>query len=171
MNPRRGATLIEMVLCISLGSSLALCGVSMVHKMIQVRQAAQEECRRVQVVGRFLTQIRSDVGSAFQVEQNNPKQLKIQGGSGHVIEYSSDGTLVRRESQVEGKRSFDQIHLGLGYQLEFEILDDNRQVVTALYFTPELKHAQPRLQRRVFATTGVLPESAEPTTVTKEPVE
>ncbi len=142
---RKAFTLIEMLIAITIGSSLMVTSVALLHRSFELHRLAQERTQREQLLARFIQQFRRDVYTAVDVEIRPSSELTLEFVDQNQISYlTQDNQLIRQVSgQKNGRNS---IRLGPANFASFELSDDGRRVILIVQHEAAL---ETRITRKV----------------------
>jgi len=160
MKIRKGFTLVELLVAMTMGSTLLVLSIGLVHQTMMLSKTIRKTCERGHATNRFVEQFRADIHSSKQVTCTEPGLLTLDWSNGladvtnKVVyrrsnqrvsrEESANDGLIRREDLVLGERSFATFQLSEeGTIACFEIQTETRQLDTSV-----------RLDRRIEAMVG-----------------
>ena len=165
MSKRKGFTLVEMLVVISVGSTLMMLAIGLVHQSMTLSKAVQSNSARLHATNRFIDQFREDVHTSNNVVCQDSKSLNIEfvdasSSRTKQIRYtSSNNKILREEVLFDDKIRREELVLseqGFGH---FEIDSDERIARLTIekksdQKDSEMKDAPPRLDRKVEAAIG-----------------
>lgn len=107
MRSRRGYTLIELCVTMSVGSGLMVLAVGLVHQSLTLASTARSRADQHRTFDRLTNDFRSDVHLATGADANDPQRLELRRDGGAIVRYESVGgdanrTRIRREQRVDG---------------------------------------------------------------------
>lgn len=111
MSRHQGFTLIEVVLSLTIGSTIALLGVSMVHKALELRETATDRIRLTHSLDRFGAQFRRDVRSSVEARIVADNELVLSLLDDHEISYRIDDQDLIRIQLHEGQLGNERVVL------------------------------------------------------------
>lgn len=147
---RTGFSLIEMTVAITMGSTLMLLGVGLIHKTMEARRAAVEMIERENTLSRMAAWFRRDVRTAAELQMRE-NGLQIATDRGEVVRYEvREGSLSRINKQ-DGDEWREAVDLA-GLQCEFEAIDNPRRI--SLLISSPIGSAMPRVLVQSIAIQG-----------------
>lgn len=162
MSKRKGFTLVEMLVVISVGSTLMMLAIGLVHQSMTLSKAVQSNSERLHATNRFIDQFREDVHTSNNVVCQDSKSLNIEFGDASSsrtkqIRYTSSNNKILREEVVpDGKIRREELVLGDKVFGSFE-LDSNEQIASLkIQKDLEAQDAHLRLDRKVEVVIGRL---------------
>jgi prepilin-type N-terminal cleavage/methylation domain-containing protein len=109
MKPRRGFTLIEIIVAIAVATVVLAAAVALLHALLRADAAHRDAMQRSAAVDRLTQQFRDDVHAAVRVAGASPDwQFDLPGGRSVAYQMTADG-IVRIEKAgqaVAGRESF-----------------------------------------------------------------
>lgn len=129
---RRGISMIEMMVCVTLSVFVLSTASTLLHKMFTHQQLAKADARFHQTAGRLSNQFRRDVRDCVRCTAGeNPNGLSLAGEDGATVVYSVDEmqpSLVHRKRTSSdaqtGAVHVDQFLLPASSTVTFRIDDD-----------------------------------------------
>jgi hypothetical protein len=106
LKKRRGASLVELLVVMSLGAGLLTTSAVVLHRIMHSHGKARHFLAASRSALRLSDQFRSDVHRARKVTKDNldaPVVVRLELGDAGVVEYSYVAGLVRRAQIKEGK--------------------------------------------------------------------
>ena len=159
----RAFTLIEVLVAVTLGSTIMLLAVILANRAMNVMQQASDAQRRSTTMHQLLNVVRSDVQWAHEAASNGPDQLSLDL-EGHRVSYQIQAEALERVVQ-DGERvlSTQQLPL-LATKLDFQLLNSPSRVLitmrdSSLPIASE-NASLPSVGRSVAIAYGIYPEGA-----------
>lgn len=170
--PRGGFTLIEMLVVISVGSSIMLTAIALVHTAFRLQSQAQSRFERSFTKDRFIECFRADVRMAHRAELSSEKSLTLFHSHDQRVEYGGDaGQLTRSQNTkvaknpVQETTQFEQVKLPAGSQVRFsrdavsdcivlEVFDTSSPVLPTVPSSTAANEPSHRLARRIIVSLG-----------------
>ncbi len=161
MNRRTGTSLVEVVVCITVGSSLMLLSVTLVERSLRLSQTMQAASERNRATLNFCAQFRRDVRSAPQIERWSSDELSL-GAPGRqipdAIRYRIDeGTIERTAIRDDGTTRREVLKLGPDRHCELGVEEQPTLVVLSIYRRVPNGPDQRMLERFVATNLGRWP--------------
>lgn len=154
---RSAVSLVEMVVTITLGSSLMLSAVTVVHRAMDYRQQTQQRVEHQRVIDRELLVVRRSVSEAIAVECPTESELQIKLEGDETIVYRIEGGLLTRQrTRGDAVIQTHSVTLDSRQRLTFQVDELGRQVSVRLKRFPLGKNLEPIVERQVLAIVGVL---------------
>lgn len=137
-NQRRKAfSLIEMLMTISIGSTLMLTSVALLHKSLQLQKRSQGRMERAHTLNHFVEAFRRDVHAASSAECTSESSLTLSLSSGDSIAYSSQGNRLTRTHVDELGRQVEQVEIAEHESASFQLQSDGQIVAFEIQGSPE----------------------------------
>lgn len=150
---RKAFTLIEMLIAITIGSSIMVASVALLHRSFELHKLTQTRMQQEQTIDRLIEQFRSDVYAASSVEVLAPSKLSLEiEGRDRIVYSALDNQLSREFSQPTEQRQ--SIELGPSISASLDVIDDGQRVRLAFQHKPEPSSQSER--RRIEVTVGRL---------------
>ena len=152
-----GFTLIEVIVALTIGSTIALLGVTMVHKSMEFQEVASRRMELTQVVDRIGVDFRRTVRTCHEVRLEGPNQIVIVCNSDTEIRYrfEQDGYLYREHTG--GRNAIQKVSLAskegmLPRRCDFEVEGDF--VRLQIVIVPGQDTAATQIERSFVAEAG-----------------
>ncbi len=163
--PRRGVTLLEMLVVISgLAVLMGLCVVT-IQLLLRLSMDAQERTTRAAALGRLAEQFREDVHGCDEARPQPSAGLRLTRGPRVVIEYQARDGRVDRDESVGGQASrHESFALGPNRSAAFERRGDGPRRFLALVVGPGARagRSEPAQPVEVLALVGKDRPAASP---------
>lgn len=134
LRARRGFTLIEMVVTITVGSIIMLSAVTIVHRAMNVRVSTIDHFEQARKLERFISQWRQDVHRASSVLLDDSRTCTLLNENSQV-QYQIDGASVSRTESPDEQSDFT----------------DSRQVLPNTSQSSQLLRLSPRVSMQFSA--------------------
>lgn len=155
MKRRIGHTLIELCVTMSIGSSLMVVAIGLVHQSLTLASAARGRAAAHRVIDRLAHDMRRDVHVSNEAEAISPQQIDVSWEDGSVVQYRivdhrvqrvqlDNGTPVRRNAY----------ELGESVVATFRLLNQPPRVVLSLQPAAAVEGPQPSTAREISAVIG-----------------
>lgn len=125
MTPRtcRGYTLIELCVSMSVGSSLMVLAVGLLHQTLSLSSVAKSHADQHRAMERLAQDFRHDVHLAVAANVDEPTAIDLEREDGSIIRYRADSLRIRREQQSDGKiQRREEYQFARPVAVQFEIL-------------------------------------------------
>jgi prepilin-type N-terminal cleavage/methylation domain-containing protein len=130
---RQAFTLIELLTTLTVGSTLMILAVSMLHKTLQLSEVSRERAQRIQSSSLFADQFRRDVHAAISAECPNNLHLVLESPDHSIIEYTIGTNTIEREvRRGTGQLEREVLHLGKLGQGTFDIMKQPERVALTI---------------------------------------
>lgn len=143
---RRGVTLIEMLVVLTVLSVLiGLCAVT-IQMLMRVGADAQSRRSAAAAIGRLAEQFRADVHASREAEVRPPSGLRLKTGAGATIEYRFQGGRVSRVETTGGPEAVarhEAFDLGRDGTATFENRDEEGRRFLVLVVGRKSKAGRP----------------------------
>jgi prepilin-type N-terminal cleavage/methylation domain-containing protein len=103
---RRGFTLVEMLVVMTVGSVMFGIGVGVLHLLFQIERAGRDRVQQTRVLARLAEQFRADVNAAerpISAQGNRPSQWQFAMTGDRLVTYRALPGRLDRDEQVAGK--------------------------------------------------------------------
>lgn len=165
MKIRRGFSLIEMILTMSVGSALMVLAMSLLQQAMTLSTQARDQREADSTMNRLCDQFRRDLHEAKFVNVDQGRNVSMQVDN-QVITYNFHNHRVSRKLLDEvrlingkeaGEPSQREIYdVGASSEFSIEKLDSPQRVVLTIRRSSPLKHLEPRIDRQISAVVGRL---------------
>ncbi len=150
---RQGYTLIEMLIAISVGSSIMLTAVALVHTTFKLQSQAQSRLERANSLDRYVEQFRRDAARAARVELPTDKTLRVFLDEGRRVEYTvEESRVIRRAYTGDELWQTESVQLAAGHTARFAQAVSERCVAFDIV---ERESAQSATEKRADRQTVV----------------
>ena len=153
MIQRRGFSLIEMLLTMTVGSALMALAMTLLQQAMTLSSQTRRQCDSDRATHRLCEQFRRDAHTASAVTTNTSDETVFTVDSDSVIYRVLDGTVTRTKSTHQEKERYD---LGAAASVTIEMLDQPERISLTVRRQPTLKHVGPRIDRQIAVTVGRL---------------
>jgi prepilin-type N-terminal cleavage/methylation domain-containing protein len=152
MTRRNAFSLTEVLVVVSIGSTVMALAVSTVHRAMQVSDMAQCYGQQSLHVNRFLDQFRSDVHLGVDIEFHSDQSLTIELADHSEIVYRVDASSIFRDQRSpEGAPIREAIPLAKNTHGSFAFDEPSQTASLQLSRNLDLHSSPPRLERIVEA--------------------
>jgi prepilin-type N-terminal cleavage/methylation domain-containing protein len=103
MSNRNAYSLVELMVTMSIGSSLMLLAVGLVHQSFTLSSTAKSRIDHQRATDRLSHDFRQDVHRASEAIIDQPEQVELVRSDGVRIRYVADGSRVQREETLNGE--------------------------------------------------------------------
>ncbi len=154
---RKGFSLIELLLAMSVGSTVMLLSVGLLHRTMAQVSRATDRAEHQAALNRLVESFRRDVHNAVEVELRSPQELRLQLSSGAEVTYQYESHVVRRSQRVnEEQAGRDSFSLLPRTNIEFSLLAQPQRISLNVTAETELDNEPPVVDRRSEAVIGRL---------------
>jgi len=152
---RNGYTLIELSVTISVGSSLMMLAVGLLHQTMNLTSTARTRAAQHHTLDRLTQDFRQDVHVTTEAALTDPQHLELLRADGTAVRYQIEPARIRREERLEGAivRREDYV-LGEGLVVTFETMDQPERAAFQLRAPSANAGAGPSPTRQVAAVLG-----------------
>ncbi len=151
MIQRRGFSLIEMLLTMTVGSALMVLAMTLLQQAMSLSSQTQKQCDSDRTTHQLCEQFRRDAHSASTVITNDHAETIFIVDFESVLYRVLDGTVIRtRPTQQE----YERYKLGESASVTIEPLDPPTRISLTVRRQPSLKHVGPRTDRQVTVSVG-----------------
>jgi prepilin-type N-terminal cleavage/methylation domain-containing protein len=157
MNQRRGFTLVEVLVTMSVGSTLMVLAIGLVHQTLTLSTVARQRDDHLRSLNRLARQFRDDVHHSTACTVTTPDQLQLEMPDESVVTFRAESNRVTRMQPTSDGRTRKATFLLLSNSsTQFAVLDDpNRAVVTVARSTITVPHKDV-VDRKTEAVVGRL---------------
>ena len=134
---RRAFSLIEMLMTISIGSTIMLTAVALLHKSLQLQIHSQDRVELSLGLDRFIEVFRRDVHAAARAENNSDSSLTFNLENGDRIAYSVQDHRLLREYESESGRQVEQVRLAENEHANYRLESEAQIAVLEIHKVPE----------------------------------
>ena len=146
MIQRRGFSLIEMLLTMTVGSALMVLAMTLLQQAMTLSSQTRRQCDSDRATHRLCEQFRRDAHTASAVTTNTSEETVFAIDSDSVIYRVLDGTVTRTRSIQQENERYD---LGPSASVEIKTLDQPERIRLTVRRQPSLKHVGPRIDRQI----------------------
>ncbi len=148
-------TLVELLTTLTVGSTLMVLAVNLVHQTMLLSQTARDKVQRLQTTNLFVDQWRREIHAAQSVEVNSDQEVTINLQDDLPVIYKIvEHQLIRLRQAVNGVTERDALQLGERTNCQFEMLLEPQRVALTLESQLDGPDFQRRIDRRVEAVVG-----------------
>ena len=158
---RNGFTLIEILVTLSVGGTMMILGVNIVHQTLKLASEARANCTQLQSSRQITTQFRRDLHAATNAEVASNQQLILEVDDARIVYEAKNGRIRRTQSLSDGKQHLTDLLLLANAQAEFEELANPRRIALTISHDVKLYGVPPRVDRRLEAVVGSQLERAD----------
>ncbi len=149
---RTAFSLVEVLVTLSIGSTVLALSVGTVHQALQVAETAQHHGQQSLHSNRFFEQFRNDVHLGIAIQLQTNQSLTIELNDNTEIIYVVEKKHVTREQKVsDNKISRDAIALAENAYGIFDFDEASKLASLRILTKLERHHAPPRLNRSIEA--------------------
>ena len=129
MTRRRATTLAELVICLSIGSSIMLLAIKVTHQAMTASSQARQRGDVDRAGARLAQQLRHDVHRAVDVTVEVPENLRVEHVDETVTTYQADrGRIIRDHQLADGQNEREEYRLTDDDALEFRLVEEPKRV-------------------------------------------
>ncbi len=155
MKRTRAFTLIEMLMTMTMGSSLMLLAIGLVHQSLSLSKLGKVRGEHDLTVSRLAQQFRADVHSAATVKAASADSLQLEMPDGTAITYSvKDATLQRFRTTIEGVNGYEQFRFEPLCRVQFRSQTADEVVLLQLERRNVDQQVPPRVELQVASRVG-----------------
>lgn len=152
MKQRRASSLVELMMCMTAGSSLMLVAIGMVHQTMTVSRQTTEQTDHDRSLARLAMQFRFDAHRASGASAKSENELSLTCSDGTVVTYQfADRHITRRHQRASGEDEQEGFALGGQATATFQALSDPDRVELIIRRDAGLQHVPPRTELHVTA--------------------
>lgn len=155
MTPRRGFTLVELCVSITLGTVVLGLAMGLVHRAMRLESIFHERADVNRNIRRLTHDFRHDVHSASSlqlVEDGAQFELSLSLPEDRSVRYTLEGESVRRSAVLtSGSVQKEFYTFADNIMIEFATADSSRWVTLTILRDPRLKAEAPRVLAHVVA--------------------
>lgn len=145
-------SLVEVLIVLSIGSTVLAISVGTVHQAMQVAKTAQDHAQRSLHSSRFVEQFRNDVHLGVAVTLHANQSLTIGMDDRSEIVYAIEKSRVTREQKLsDGKTRRDTLTLVEGDYGTLDFDETSKVASLRILTNHERDQARPRLNRSIEA--------------------
>ncbi len=164
MNRNKAFTLVEMLMTMTMGSSLMLLAIGLVHQSLSLSKLGKSRGEHDSNVNRFAQQFRSDVHSAKILQAVSAKSLQLTMPDSTTVSYYAEESSVRREqTSIEGPQANDRFCFEPLCNIQFQPIADSQLVQFHLERRFKNHELPARIDLQVIAQTARWLELEQPT--------
>ena len=161
MNQPRGHTLVELIVTMSVGSTLLLLATGVVHRTMRFESVSRERGDVHRTAGRLSHDFRRDAHQAESLqlsdEADQPSTMRLTLPDQDAVTYTVDKGMVLREQRLaDGQVRREPYYLPPGYRATFARLFRPRRAVLTVEHDHGLVGEAPRTLVHVEAEVGRL---------------
>jgi prepilin-type N-terminal cleavage/methylation domain-containing protein len=129
---RRGYSLVELLVVISVSSVLASVAVGLIGILMGVDRGGRRHLHETNALARLAQQFRADVAAAESASSDGPHELHLRLSGGRVVDYASEaGQATREERLGQESQMHEQFSLPEEARLAFEVAADQRPAMAS----------------------------------------
>jgi len=152
---RQGISLIELILALSLGSTVMVLAVTLVHRTLTHVSIAAERFDHQTAMNRLVQSFRSDVHRATDAQLSSPNLLRLRMPDDVVVTYRCQSGVVRRSEPLSDDRERRESFAFLAQtEVVFERLASPERIAFSATRKGLLKESQSIVDRRVQGVIG-----------------
>ena len=156
MNRRRATTLAELVICMSIGSSIMLLAIKVTHQTMTASSQTRQRGDVDRVAGRLAQQLRSDVHRAVDVSVE-PDNLRIVYADETVATYEAVRGRITRGHRLADQQNEQEVYLlADDDEPEFRLVDEPKRIELIVRRRHDSGDAAPNTRLHVVAVVGKL---------------
>jgi len=161
MNNHRGFTLVEMIVIMSVGSSLLLLATGVVHRTMRIESSSRERADDYRTARRLSHDFRRDAHQAESCrvsdEADGPPTIRLSlPDQDDVIYTVARGMVLREQRLAEGQVRYEPYYFPTGYRTAFAQVFRPRRAVLSVEQDLGLAGEPPRTLVHVEAEVGRL---------------
>lgn len=159
MIQRRGFSLIEMLLTMTVGSALMVLAMTLLQQAMTLSSQTRGQCESDRATHRLCEQFRRDAHIATTVTTQDNLETIFTVDSERITYQILDGAVTRTTStghQGQERSGHEQYELGESTSVTIERLEQPERVSLTVRRQPMLKHVGPRIDRQIAVTVGRL---------------
>ena len=148
MRRKRGFTLVEFLVVLTIGSTVMALAVGMVHQAMLVAESAQRNSRQSIASNRFFEQFRSDIHFGISIEIDQNQSLAIQlGDKSEVIYAVAKNSITREQRRPNDNVVREEVALNDRAYGTLKFDESNKKASLCVYTETGVKQTLPRLDR------------------------
>jgi hypothetical protein len=152
MSTRRAATLVEMVMTMSAGTSLILLAIGLMHQTLTLSRQASGRADAQRSLARLAMLFRDDVHRARAVAVENDDQLNLElADEGRVLYRFVDHRLTREYQRASGKVEHERFAFDAGHSATFQSLREPTRAGLIIRHDPGLYKVPAKTELHVEA--------------------
>jgi prepilin-type N-terminal cleavage/methylation domain-containing protein len=155
MKQRRAFTLVELLTTMTIGSSIMLLAIGLVHQSMSMSKLNKARWEHDQSLARLAQQFRSDVHAASEVISVSAESLLLKLDDGSLVTYKRDaGGVILEKASSASASARDVFRLSADCQAVFVLQTDPNRIVLQVERSVENTEFQPPVDLRVVAMVG-----------------
>ncbi len=158
---KRGFTLIEMLVVISVGSLLMALSIQVLERALTISSNTAEQLNESRNLNRLADQFRHDMHLATVFDVESAVHLLVRQELGSVIYSYVNGNMQRVETKPDGAIRYELYNIGQTRTVSFSQRDQVDRVIMTIETRTSLKHAPTRTERVIVAVMGRLVTSSK----------
>jgi prepilin-type N-terminal cleavage/methylation domain-containing protein len=153
---RRGYSLIEMLVVMTVGAVVVGISVAMLHALLRTEQTGRDRVPQARILARLAEQFRSDVGAALRpIPGAQPTEWQFALTGDCVVTYRALPGEVRRDERTGGKRVRQESYvLPRGCSAAITVQSKAVPAVASLVIVADAAHPAAGREMRVTAVLG-----------------
>jgi hypothetical protein len=155
VNRRRGTTLMELVICMTIGSSIMLMAIQVTHQAMTASSQALQRSQQERAGARLAQQFRSDVHRASDVVIESEETVRAQLADETKVTYKIlTDRVTREEVPKEGPSLHESYDVGDGAKVAFHEIAAPRRIELVMLRETLLHKLPPRIELHAVAVVG-----------------
>lgn len=151
---RNGFTLVELLTTVTVGSTLMVLALNLVHQTMLLSQAARDRCQRMQSTNLFIDQFRQDIHAAKSVVVTPDQELTVEFENVAAVIYRAiDNRITREQQPINDRAHRETLNLGDHAHCHFKLLKSPSRVALTIASETDIADSQ-RVDRHVEAVVG-----------------
>jgi type II secretory pathway component PulJ len=158
MMRRNGSTLVEIVICMSISTSLMLTAVGLVHQTLTVSSRTSERADLARSLARLSTQFRADAHRATEAKTDSETEMRLTQPDGSEVIYRfADHRIARQHQSASGQLEHDSFSCEAGHVAKFNVLSQPERAALLVQRDRGLANMPPQTELHVEAVLSRLP--------------
>lgn len=158
MNRRRGSSLVELMMCMTAGSTLMLVAIGLVHQTLTVSSQASQQVDHDRTLARLATQFRRDAHAATEASADAETELRLSlSDETEVIYAAADRKITRRHELASGEVENETFALDDKHSATFPTQSERDRAELLIRRDTGLHSAGRRVALHVVAAVNKLP--------------
>jgi prepilin-type N-terminal cleavage/methylation domain-containing protein len=155
MYQRKGFTLVELLTTMTMGSSIMLLAIGLVHQSMTMSKLAKVRWEHDQSLARLAQQFRSDVHAAAEVTSISAESLSLKLPDNSAITYKFEADTLRwQKTSPSTDVAHDTFRFSPGCTGVFSLQEDSKFIVLHLERRLDSSEFLPPVDLRVVAAIG-----------------
>ena len=157
MNRRRASTLVELMVCLSAGSTLMLVAIGLVHQTLKISREVSQHADHDRSLARLATLFRRDAHHATGASIESETELRMtRANDSEVIYRFADQRITREYKLASGEVENEGFAVDQEISATFESSSDPNQAALLVRRDTGLHDARPRIELHVVAVLSKL---------------